>query len=232
MNKVETANNLVLIYPFNLFAETLSIKKDSEVVVEVLNCTPGSLIETVEEELTEREQAVVMARFAKGMTLQDIGESVTNTKRERVRQIIAKALRKLRHPRRLKRFYHSNQHYEAALKHKSETIAALTEQLLAEKNKVYHLENGLLPPDSQEYQHNTGLPVEALDLSARSYNCLKRAGCNTVQDIMLKVRPDDEPDSFCLDLYRVRNLGRRSLEEILYKLKELGLLTESELRRI
>jgi len=58
------------------------------------------------------------------------------------------------------------------------------------------------------------LSIEELDLSVRSYNCLKRAGINTVDDLANKT---DE------DMMKVRNLGRKSLEEVLNKLAELGL---------
>ena len=56
--------------------------------------------------------------------------------------------------------------------------------------------------------------IDELELSVRSYNCLKRAGINTVQELCAKTSDD---------MMKVRNLGRKSLEEVLAKLKELGL---------
>ena len=56
--------------------------------------------------------------------------------------------------------------------------------------------------------------IDELELSVRSYNCLKRAGINTVEELCNKT-PED--------MMKVRNLGRKSLEEVLAKLKELGL---------
>ena len=62
--------------------------------------------------------------------------------------------------------------------------------------------------------------IDELELSVRSYNCLKRAGINTVEELTNKT-PED--------MMKVRNLGRKSLEEVLAKLKELGLsLNNSE----
>lgn len=58
------------------------------------------------------------------------------------------------------------------------------------------------------------MTIEELDLSVRSYNCLKRAGINTVED--LTNRTED-------DMMKVRNLGRKSLEEVIQKLHGLGL---------
>ena len=56
--------------------------------------------------------------------------------------------------------------------------------------------------------------IDELELSVRSYNCLKRAGINTVGELTNKTSED---------MMKVRNLGRKSLEEVLAKLKELGL---------
>lgn len=62
--------------------------------------------------------------------------------------------------------------------------------------------------------------IEELDLSVRSYNCLKRAGINTVQDLTNRSEND---------MMKVRNLGRKSLEEVIAKLDSMGLsLTSNE----
>ena len=58
------------------------------------------------------------------------------------------------------------------------------------------------------------MTIEELDLSVRSYNCLKRAGINTVQELTQKTEED---------MMKVRNLGRKSLEEVKSKLAELEL---------
>jgi len=58
------------------------------------------------------------------------------------------------------------------------------------------------------------MTIEELDLSVRSYNFLKRAGINTVQELANKSEED---------MMKVRNLGRKSLEEVKHKLEELGL---------
>ena len=63
------------------------------------------------------------------------------------------------------------------------------------------------------------LTIEELDLSVRSYNCLKRAGINTVEDLTNKSEED---------MMKVRNLGRKSLEEVINKLNGLGLLLKKE----
>ncbi len=63
------------------------------------------------------------------------------------------------------------------------------------------------------------MTIEELDLSVRSYNCLKRAGVNTVEDLAAKTEED---------MMRVRNLGKKSLEEVLQKMDSLGLALRKE----
>ena len=63
------------------------------------------------------------------------------------------------------------------------------------------------------------MTIDELYLSVRSYNCLKRAGINTLQELT------DKTES---DMMRVRNLGRKSLEEVKNKLADLGLSLRQE----
>ncbi len=73
----------------------------------------------------------------------------------------------------------------------------------------------VLEPNHEEGKEKAiDMSIDELELSVRSYNCLKRAGINTVAELVNKT-PDD--------MMKVRNLGRKSLEEVLQKLKDLGL---------
>ena len=63
------------------------------------------------------------------------------------------------------------------------------------------------------------MTIEELDLSVRSFNCLKRANINTVEDLVSKTQDE---------MIKVRNLGRKSLEEVIQKLAMLGLSLASE----
>ena len=58
------------------------------------------------------------------------------------------------------------------------------------------------------------LPIEDMDLSVRSYNCLKRAGINVIADLLKKSKSD---------MFKVRNLGAKSVEEVINKLESYGL---------
>ena len=60
--------------------------------------------------------------------------------------------------------------------------------------------------------------IEELDFSVRTYNCLKRAGINTIGDLV--ARTEDE-------MMKVRNLGKKSLEEVILKLEEMELTLAS-----
>ena len=72
----------------------------------------------------------------------------------------------------------------------------------------------MVEKENDEKEKVLEMSIDELELSVRSYNCLKRAGINTVEELTNKT-PDD--------MMKVRNLGRKSLEEVLAKLKELGL---------
>ncbi len=79
--------------------------------------------------------------------------------------------------------------------------------------------SGSLPPTIAETRETEKekvleMNIDELELSVRSYNCLKRAGINTVEELINRT-PED--------MMKVRNLGRKSLEEVLAKLNELGL---------
>ena len=63
------------------------------------------------------------------------------------------------------------------------------------------------------------MTIEELDLSVRSFNCLKRAGINTVEDLINRSQDD---------MMKVRNLGRKSLEEVIDKLESLGFSLQND----
>ena len=72
----------------------------------------------------------------------------------------------------------------------------------------------MIEKEDNEKEKVLEMNIDELELSVRSYNCLKRAGINTVEELCNRTSED---------MMKVRNLGRKSLEEVLAKLKELGL---------
>lgn len=72
----------------------------------------------------------------------------------------------------------------------------------------------LVSREEDKVQKLMEMSIEDMDLSVRSYNCLKRAGINTVEDLTKKTEED---------MLKVKNLGRKSLDEVIGKLIDLGL---------
>lgn len=92
----------------------------------------------------------------------------------------------------------------------------LTDYLSLFQGLTDSVRNEVTLVEREEDQKNRVLEmsIEELDLSVRSYNCLKRAGINTVQELTQRTEED---------MMKVRNLGRKSLEEVTQRLKQLGL---------
>ena len=151
----------------------------------------GSL-EYVLHSLTERERRVLDFRYKDGLTFEAIGKRECVT-RERIRQIHAKSLRKLRHPGRLNYLKYGV----------SGVIARETES--AREAALASLPK----PDKPE-----DITLEELELSVRSYNCLKRAGMNTLRDVS-----EMTFDELC----HVRNIGKKSVDEICAVLTKYGI---------
>jgi DNA-directed RNA polymerase subunit alpha len=96
----------------------------------------------------------------------------------------------------------------------------LKEHLSLFEELTEHVQGVEILAEKEEDKHEKILEmtIEELDLSVRSYNCLKRAGINTVEEL---VQRDEE------EMMKVRNLGRKSLEEVQQKLAALGLSLRS-----
>ena len=87
---------------------------------------------------------------------------------------------------------------------------------LSDKGKVAEI---MVEKDDKGKEKVLEMTIEELDLSVRSFNCLKRAGINTVEDLINKSEED---------MMKVRNLGRKSLEEVVWKLASLGFSLKKE----
>jgi DNA-directed RNA polymerase subunit alpha len=98
----------------------------------------------------------------------------------------------------------------------SRAAKILSEHLSLFTNLTDHVQGEVIMVEKEEDKKEKILEmtIEELDLSVRSYNCLKRAGINTVDEL---VQRNEE------EMMKVRNLGRKSLEEVQQKLSALGL---------
>ncbi|MBU1145595.1 MAG: DNA-directed RNA polymerase subunit alpha [Firmicutes bacterium] len=101
-----------------------------------------------------------------------------------------------------------------------EAIGMAAKMLIDHLYSIVELSNRAMAEDfmierkSEETTRNLEKPIEDLDLSVRSYNCLKRAGIHTLGELIEKTEED---------MMKVRNLGKKSLKEVKQKLEELNL---------
>lgn len=161
--------------------------------------------------LNERERLVLCRRYKEQKTLREIGEEI-GVKQERSRQIETAALRKLRYPRNM-RF-----------------ITKGVDGYIKERCKVEY-ERGYQVGYNAGYQQGVdeasngvskagisvtivSLPIEALDLSVRSFNALRRAGYVTIGDL-LKVNEKD--------IIHIKNLGTKQRQEVAVSLYRYGI---------
>ena len=166
--------------------------------------------------LNERECFVIDKLYKECCILEEVGKML-NITRERVRQIQMKAIHKLRY--REKYFLIGD--YENL-----EDLAKKEYQKYLEERKiVWTYESALKFVQEHEIEvkknptYVMNLTIDELDLSVRSYNCLKRAGIKTVDDIV---------KTNVFGLMKIRNMGRRSLKEIVETLKTIGVSIPDE----
>ena len=91
--------------------------------------------------------------------------------------------------------------------------------ILTKLNKIADMTGLLADKEEDPIQKTLETPIEELDLSVRAYNCLKRAGHHTLQDLTNMTENE---------IMKIRNLGKKSLKEVMDKVKELGLKFKEE----
>lgn len=174
------------------FSEKLKELEKCYPVNLVLKAFPGASIKDINMDALEeamsglkgRDQGILLKRYKYGMSLESVGRDYGVT-RERIRQIEARAIRALR------------RHGE------------IVESPLMAEVKRLRAENNRLRADFR-YEDK---PIEALGFSTRTYNCLKRSGVNTVEELSLISKSD---------LMCMRNMGMKSINEVEIKLDEMG----------
>lgn len=188
--------------------------------------------------LNPRERNALLLRYSQGKSLNEIAEEFKVT-RERVRQIIAKAVRKLRHPARQSMILYGKNAYQNAMslqnkevelnnREKSIEEKELYLQEMIKENERYAFLNAVAPtqlptelPNDTPHTRTTrwgtrNNPSDAflcLELSVRSYNALLRSDIATVKEILKYIRLGK--------LHQVRNLGVRSCNEIILKVSKV-----------
>lgn len=174
--------------------------------------------------LTAREEKVLWLRFFDGMDYEAAGK-VFGVTRERIRQVEHKALRKMKWRKNVRQLMSNGitaywqQEVERTAQGIADAYKAALDKEYAERVADWEANRESEPtarPDTEaesERIRRLKMPIEEMDLSVRSYNCLKRGCMNTVEDITLRTYEQ---------MMQVRNLGRKSLEEITQRLTELG----------
>ena len=210
-------------YPYNLaYAvflpswERKSEEQIKEAKYKVYSVYIPGLLEAVND-LTDREQKVLELRYKHYLTLEQCGYRF-NVTRERIRQVEAKALRKLRNPYRSKHWILDTMDKAREVQEK---LSRLELENIRLKNYIEsHLTNSKIPWDNERKEDSVSdISIDDLELSVRSFNCLRRAGINTIGDL----------DGFTVERFmKIRNLGRKSMEEVIARLKEYGIEIKSE----
>ena len=179
------------------------------------------------DRLTERECEIICRRFGldgdEGYDLESVAQYFQVT-REHVRQIEAKALRKLRNRNTLPALFDASSELNAAIRDLRSELDELHQdpvfkrerELLTKLERMKKLPLRYSDAAGGQLDPNALLdstPIEKLDLSVRTYNCLKRAEIDTVSDILCYPK-----DAWC----KVRNLGRPFLAEVVNKMHSVG----------
>lgn len=188
-------------YPFNLIKAIYIDEDMDDVVIEdddiISYSYFGSLVDKMMETLTKRESEVLSLRYKFRMTLSQIAVDMHAT-REQIRQIEAKALRKLRHPSRSRRLDVIRKKRLVGIDAIWEECRCITRSEVGNevKEKIIRICDTELPRIINEEQieevkrillgtsDSQSIHIEELGLSVRSYNILKRAGIDTIADIL------------------------------------------------
>lgn len=202
-------------YPVNLMRVVLSV--DDEMIDSPWNYDILGFQKLIAE-LSDREQRVIELRYRFGMTLEGAGKEMQVT-RERIRQVEIRAIRKL--SMNIHRFQKPGQvevhDYEELLR-ENQVLRSAFDNLVGVIHDVYPqiLEKVKEAQRKAEADVVENKHIEELELSVRSYNCLMRAGLNTIGKV---IEYDQNPKTSWL---KVRNLGRKSIEEIRVRMFEFA----------
>ena len=189
-------------YPYNAFEAASFTAKDLDPFF------VDNFDNILSEVCSDKEQLCIELFFKSELTLAAIGEKLGVT-RERIRQIISKGMKKIT------RFVY---HYDAKQKAEKDFAdrRAFRQQLIEEYKK-----NGVITPE-MEFEfgelkvgafHDYDQSIDDLDLSVRSYNCLRRAGIKYIAEL---TRMTEE------EILKIRSMGKKGCQEIRDKMLKLG----------
>lgn len=208
--KAEVLDDFIYSPIEHLYCDVFGINPKSNDVYQILTSDANEQREIwawissgADNRLTPRELQVLKMTYDDYMSLDDIAQEFGVTK-ERIRQIRAKLQRKLRHPKSANKLRYGLGYISKEEKFREAYIKArekTREEIIAKKVE----EDELVDPLAC-------IPIAALDLSVRAYNCLTRWGkCHTVADLR---------DTSFEELAKIRNMGKKTLREIITHMRE------------
>ena len=189
-------------YPYNLLAQMFGpegVTTDFAITKELIS----DLDQLLDKYLTEPEAYVLRLRYINELKLEDIA-NLRDVTRERIRQIEAKALRRLRHV-----VYTQSLLLSKQILNKKNEIKSLESQI----QKVRENMDGIMPDPANK-------PIEELPLSVREFNGLKRSGINNVHDILEAINN--------IKIMGIRQLGPGSINNIINVLQKLDYLKKDQ----
>lgn len=157
--------------------------------------------EYLKKTLTPREERVIDAYYKEGLTLGEIAKEFDVT-RARIQQIQSKAIRRLSLPTKVNMLIQNVE----KLSERDSLKTEIEQEILYLQKELWKIKN--TPEvffEENKERLKIDIDIEELDLSVRSFNCLKRAGIYTVRDLIQKTEEE---------LLKVRNLGRKSCKEV------------------
>lgn len=201
-------------YPYNALKMVLNVEQINDIPIELID----KYDEIAQKYLSVREYEWFSKHFKENITCTQIGKEYGLTQ-QRVSEACKKSCLKMVHYLKSYEKYKEKEQLEHEKKVDEEKLNEYRERLVQEfyRRGIYTQEMELVfgtidayPTLNTQYDQIT---IEDLDLSVRSYNCLRRAGIQTLQELTEKTM---------FDMMKVRNLGRKSLKEIHEKMLEYG----------
>lgn len=199
-------------YPFNVAD-----------AIECPNLSEQEIQQAISDRLSPREAEYVRLKYEDGLTLDQIGKK-DGIGRERVRQIIAKALRRIQNYVRRAPMRAEAHETELRIRAERENIERYRTALIEEYKRTHEFTDDMRI-EFGDMKVLCGVPsamstnIDDMGFSDRIRNCLRRAGISTVSDLCSRTKED---------MMKVRNLGSKSLKEIESKMSELGVAFKEE----
>lgn len=209
-------------YPYNLIDAVCGGPTDVIITYDMMKGIDAAI-----SSFTDREQQVIKKHYELGLSYREIAKDYGVTL-ERIRQIDAKTIRKLRHPARFRYIkfgltgseqFENMRELDLAIEEKKKELQELSDAVTDLRLRVEKLTNEEAVIDKavkekKNHAYYDRIPIEMMELSVRSYNCLRRAQIKSVGDL-IKLASDE------IRLIQVRNFGKKCADEIYKKLWEL-----------